>query len=130
VKEGSYEIEVTVTDPGGLTASAKFTLVVVPENASIAFRATDPTSVKVAAAGGNSGPVTLTVMVSETEPDVPSGSAAAGDINRAVTTVELVPVGPGTTVAGSCSAATVSPVTGYADERTVTCSFSSLPVNT
>jgi Putative Ig domain len=130
VKEGTYPITVTATDPGGQTASATFTLVVVPEKASIQFAATDPAAVKVAAAGGNSGPVTLTVLVSETEPDAPSGSAAAGDINRAQTTVELVPVGPGTTVAGSCTPVPVSPVTGYADELTVKCSFSSLPVNT
>jgi hypothetical protein len=96
----------------------------------ISTSTTDPAAVKVAAAGGNSGPVTLTVLVSETEPDAPSGSAAAGDINRAQTTVELVPVGPGTTVAGSCTPVPVSPVTGYADELTVKCSFSSLPVNT
>jgi hypothetical protein len=129
VRQGSYEITVSSKDPDGLEGRTTFTLVVDAEDASVAFSASDPVVVNVEIPGGTSGSIMLRAFVSETEPDEPAGAAAAGDINKAATIMELLPVAGGSAISGSCSAAAVSPVLGYPDQQTVTCTFSGLPVN-
>jgi hypothetical protein len=86
----------------------------------------------VATAGGNSGPFSLTVNVTETVPDLPAdgvSGVAPGDISRANVAVTLVPVGPGGPESPVACAISVAPA-GYAGEMTVVCDWTGVPVNT
>jgi hypothetical protein len=69
--------------------------------------------------------VILVFSVSETTPDVPAGTAAAGDISLAGLSVTLVPVGNGSAINLACGAGSVSG-TGYAGVNRFTCSGSGI----
>jgi hypothetical protein len=104
-------------------------MTVVPEDASGSFDAGNPVAVSVDTPDGDSGPFTLTVLVEETEPDLPAGAGMAGDIGLANVTLSLNPVGPGSPVAGTCAPSGTSG-TGYDAVLTVDCTFDDVPVNT
>lgn len=126
---GTYVVRTTVTDDDGTATSADVTVVVGPEDATAGFAGDNPVAVEVDAPGGDSGPFTLTLTVEETEPDLPFATAAPGSISKAVVEVDLMPVGPGSPVVGSCAPAGVTG-TGYDQVLTVDCTFEDVPVNT
>jgi hypothetical protein len=128
VPAGNYTLRFTASDEDGGTADASLVINVVPEDTTAAFDGENPVSVRVAEKGGNSGPFSLAVTVSEKEPDLPE-SGKSGDISLAQVSTSLVPVGPGGPVDGIC---TVGPATGsgYDAELPVTCEFDNVPVNT
>jgi hypothetical protein len=106
---------------------------VAHEDASVAFDSGNPVAVPVAEPGGDSGPFSLTMYVTETEPDLPADPAdgvAPGDISRANVTVELVPVGAGGPVSSITCSSAFDASFGYAGEVTVTCELDAVPVNT
>ena len=105
------------------------TITVLSEDASVASEDNNPVAVQVDTPGGDSGSFSLTVYVSETEPDLPEASGASGDIGMAVVSVNLVPVGPGSPVSGVCTPGSVVG-TGYDAVLPVTCAFDGVHVNT
>ena len=128
---GLYTIRVTVEDDDLGVTSIDQTIEVLPEDAVLHFDPDNPVAVQVNAPGSNaSDPFSLVVTVEELEPDLAAYLAAAGNINLAQVSITLEPVGPGSPVAGICTPNPVSPVTGYDDMLTVTCSFVAVPVNT
>ncbi|MCL1588448.1 MAG: PKD domain-containing protein, partial [Actinomycetia bacterium] len=129
VPAGDYTIRVTVADEDGGSTSADILMTVVAEDASVSFDAGNPVAVGVDAPGGDSEPFTLTVIVEETEPDLPAGAGMAGDIGLANVTMSLSPVGPGSSVPGVCAPSGTSG-TGYDAALTVDCTFDDVPVNT
>ena len=129
VAVGDYTIRVTVSDEDGGTTSTTVLVFLIPEDASVSFDAGNPVAVGVDEPGGDSDPFTLTVLVEETEPDLPAGSGMAGDIGLATVTLSLNPVGPGSPVAGTCAPSGTSG-TGYDAVLTVDCTFDDIPVNT
>jgi hypothetical protein len=100
-----------------------------PEDADVSFDSDNPVSVPVDSPGGDSGPFSLTVYVTETQPDQPPGSAAPGDISLAEVSISLVPVGPGGSFSGTCTPGGVTG-SGYGAEMAVTCTFDDIEVNT
>jgi len=125
---GVYVVRVSVSDDDGGSTTADITITVVPEDATVNFDDSNPVAVEVAGAGDDSGPFTLTVTVEESEPDLPADKAMPGDISLAGVTVTLIPVGPGGTIAGSCSDSVAG--TGYSAVLTVDCMFNNVSVNT
>jgi hypothetical protein len=97
------------------SSSAGVTLTVTKEDASLSA-AQQPAA---------KGDVILVFSVSETTPDVPAGTAAAGDISLAGLSVTLVPVGNGSAINLACGAGSVSG-TGYAGVNRFTCSGSGI----
>ncbi|MCK4898134.1 MAG: hypothetical protein KAS38_05125, partial [Anaerolineales bacterium] len=127
---GTYNILVSASD-GSLTSETQtVTIVVLPEDASVAFDPNNPVSVPVATDGGNSGTFSLLVDVSETMPDQPADRAEAGDISTAVVEMSLVPVGPGSPATSTCDSGFVSGSSGYDTKLSVTCDFNNVEVNT
>lgn len=126
---GTYTVEMTVADGDGGATSVDTDIVVGAEDATIAFDGANPVAVEVAAPGGDSGSFSLTVDVTETQPDVPVGTAAFGDVGLADLSMTLAPVGPGSPSVGVCVPGTVSGV-GYDAVVPVTCTFDGVPVNT
>lgn len=129
---GSYTIRATVSDNFGGASVKDSVINVLAEDARIAFDDGNPVSVQVAEPGGNSGPFDLTIYVVEKEPDLtadPAGSPAPGEISRAVVTVSLIPVGPGSNQPPVSCTTSVTPG-GYAGEMQVRCGFNDVPVNT
>jgi hypothetical protein len=129
VSAGTYMIRSTITDDDGDATSKDVTVVVNPEDASVSFDAGNPAGVQVAAPGGNSGLFSLTIYIEETEPDLATVAAAAGNIANAVASMNLVPVGPGSNAAGVCAPIGVTG-TGYDQVLEVRCNFNGVPVNT
>jgi subtilisin family serine protease len=129
VEAATYTIRTTVTDDDGDSDAADADVVVSPEDATVSFDGGNPMAVEVDAPGGDSGPLSLTVYVEETEPDEPAATAAPGDLSNAVVSMSLTPVGPGGPVAGTCVPSGVAGV-GYGQVLTVVCSFDDVPVNT
>ncbi|UCH58259.1 MAG: hypothetical protein JSV61_08520, partial [Anaerolineales bacterium] len=130
--EGVYTIRTTVSDNYGGSTSIDNVIEVIPENAMISFDDDNPMTQPVAAAGGNSGPFSLTMYVVEKVPDLPAdgiSGVAPGDISRANVSVTLVPVGPGGNLSPLACSTSVDPG-GYAGEITVVCDFDGIPVNT
>jgi hypothetical protein len=121
VPEGDYTINVAFAgdDVRYLRASAgTATLTVDPEAATVEFDGDNPPAVRVAEDGGNSGEFSLIVYVTETQPDQPEGSSAAGNISNAQVSMSLVPVGPGSSESVTCSAEVIpdglcGPTQGY-----------------
>ena len=103
-------------------------IIVTTEDVVFTFPDTNPYLVKVATAGGNSGLFTLAVIVKEKLPDI-GLEPLSGDISRAVATMTLLPVGPGSAPTGSCWQ-TSTPGSGYEGYVTLTCNFSGVAVNT
>jgi hypothetical protein len=130
VPVGTYEVTFTVSD-GSSEAVTKTQIIVEVEDAAIGF-GDSPTTVEVAEPGGDSGPFSLQIEVSEFRPDTPSETAAPGDITKLATTdvaVSLAPVGPGSSIAVFCVA---DPIVddGYAKILSLTCDLDGVPVNT
>jgi uncharacterized protein YycO len=128
VAAGTYTVRVTVADDDGGQTDVDVTIVVEPEDATVGFDDDNSVAVRVAEPGGNSGPFSLTVYVSETQPDQPVDSSAPGDISLAGVSVSLVPVGPGSPVDGACTPGTVTG-SGYDALLPVTCGFDGVAVN-
>jgi hypothetical protein len=118
-----------VTDDDGTEATRDITLNVQPENASVRFDPENPVGVQVPSPGGNSGSISLSLFIEETEPDLAAGTAAPGDLGLAQVSINLVPVGPGGGAAGTCVQTGLTG-TGYDQVRTIRCDFANLPVNT
>jgi hypothetical protein len=128
VAADTYDVTFTVSDTTD-NVTAQTEIIVEPEDASVAFDDGNPVSVQVASPGGDSGPFTLTVYVTETQPDEPVSSTAPGNISLAEVAITLQPVGPGSPHTGTCTPGGVDG-TGYEVELTVICSFDHVPVNT
>jgi hypothetical protein len=129
VPEGDYDIQAEVADAESLTGNATTELVVESENTSVAFDDNNPIAVKVVTPGGNSVDFDILTTVNETQPDAAVNTAAAGDISLATVLINLVPVGPGSSVAPT-DCVTETTGTGYAGIQEVICTFRDVPVNT
>ncbi|MCM2309833.1 MAG: tandem-95 repeat protein [Steroidobacteraceae bacterium] len=128
---GNYPISLVVSD-GMLSATGSTQITVVTEQATADLDIDNVVAVLVDAAGSNtSRTFSLQAMVRERTPDVVlAGPAAAGDLALAQVTMTLVPVGPGGTVTPVSCVNAPGAGTGYAQTRTVTCTFDNAPVNT
>jgi hypothetical protein len=124
---GTYQITFGVDD-GVDPREVGTELIVTAEGASAVFGDDNPISVQVATPGGVSGQFALIASVSESQPDEPADLAGAGDIAKAELSMSLVPVGPGSSLAGDCGLSTAG--SGYDGVQTITCDFSGVPVNT
>jgi hypothetical protein len=129
VATGVYTVRLTVEDEDGGISTVDATITVLPEDATISFGDGNPVSVRVDEPGGNSGLYSLTIHLSETQPDQLTGSSAPGDISNAVGSISLVPVGPGGPVVGACAPVGLTG-SGYDAVLTITCNFDNVPVNT
>ena len=129
VPAGAYVNKITVSD-GPLASDVQIEIKVDPEDASVAFDDNNDVGVQVATPGGASGEFDLTVYVRETQPDLPEGLGAYGDINLAQVSMVLQPVGPGSPVSGNCESVPGGTGTGYDSFLTTTCDFDNVPVNT
>jgi hypothetical protein len=128
--EGYYTVRTTVSDDYGGVTDIDAVIEVIPENATAAFDDDNPVAVQVADPGGVSGSFSLTMYVTETEPDLPAdgvSGVAPGDISRANVAVTVVPVGPGSGPSFSCT--TSFAPGGYAGVITVICDFTGVEVN-
>ncbi|MEZ4709124.1 MAG: LamG-like jellyroll fold domain-containing protein [Caldilineaceae bacterium] len=125
---GTYTITLTPRDEALVGDSAVFVLKVLPEESMFRFRG-NQRAVQVAAFGDKvSGPFELAVDVTERYPD--NGVVVApGDLALAKVQMQLAPIGPGGTVNPSICAP-VSRGAGYDAHLTLTCAFSSVPLNT
>ena len=109
-------------------------LTVAKEDASIVYSADNTTAMKVTTSGGPlaANALVLQLGVKEAEPDAATSPGATGvgsNISGVGLTVSLVPIGPGSVSALTCSATGVTG-SGYATTRTFTCANpASLPVN-
>lgn len=126
---GSYTVTASFAgDESYGSSSDSDTFTITKEDAMGALCDSNPAAIQVANAGGSSGTFTLCVKVEEMEPDLPTVAGAAGDINLAQVFMQLVPIGPGSPVSGSCTPSVTG--TGYNAISTVTCTFNNVPVNT
>jgi hypothetical protein len=128
---GTYAATLSVSD-GQITTTQGITVVVTVEEATVAFEDDNPTAVQVTAPESNaSQPFELVVYVEELEPDVATYLAAAGDIALANVSMTLMPVGPGSSVPGTCTPILIDDaVDDYGDVLKVVCAFAGAPVNT
>jgi hypothetical protein len=134
---GTYDLGFTVSD-GGLSAATGTQIVVEPEDAQVTIDQANEVALQVAAEGGSSGAFTLAFTLHEVDdPDDVTGDAnLAGDITRGETTMTLVPVGPGSPVAGTCVEVGTTLLEADPDSPhdyealRVECSFAAVPVNT
>ena len=137
VAQGTYDLTLTVSD-GDNDVNAQVQVVVEPEDAAVAFDGGNEVSVPVASDGGNSGPFSLIVHITEFgDPAGVAGDAnLAGDINQAQVWMSLAPVGPGSEIVGSCvpTGTTQGSPDGDSpfnyDVLSVECSFDGAEVNT
>jgi uncharacterized repeat protein (TIGR01451 family) len=133
--EGVITIEVEVSD-GELETTEPMTITVEPEEVLVEFAPENPLAVEVVEPGGFSQPFTLTTVISEFE-GLADSLARAGDVDNAVVSMVLVPVGPGSNVypVATCdetiTAGTEDPGSPFDyDILTVVCAFNEAPVNT
>jgi hypothetical protein len=128
--EGDYQAQVVFAgDKDYHGASAGGMVAITPEDASVSFDPANTAAEQVAQPGGASGAFTLQASVQEASPDAPSGTALAGDIANAQLTMQLVPLGLGSPVTGTCTPAAPTG-TGSGATLPVSCSFNAVPVNT
>jgi PKD repeat protein len=127
--QGSYTVNVTVADEDGGSAVADTEIIVELEDATIWLEEDNPVAIKVDTPGGDSPAFSLTAHVQETTPDVAVCGADPGAINLAQVRINLVPVGPGSTITALCSETGVVGA-GYDAILTVACAFDNIPVNT
>jgi uncharacterized repeat protein (TIGR01451 family) len=134
----TYVIVVTASD-GVLTSEPMtITITVEPEDAVVAFADSNPVSVLVASDGGDSGPFTLDIDITEFDDpnDVTGDLNLAGDISLAGVTMSLVSVGPGGSENPQSCTTTTTPGLSDPDSPynydllTVSCDFDTVPVNT
>jgi len=101
-------------------------LTVTTEDARIGY---ENSAAKPVEEPGGTADFSLAAEVRETNPEPEGGALAApGDISLAELNVALVPVGPGSTLSGTCVNAGISG-TGYESILAVNCSFIDVPVN-
>jgi hypothetical protein len=118
---GSYSVTYTVTDEFGSSDSATGTFTVAKEDAVVRPSVSNPDSVRVATAGGTSGPFTLAAEVFEGSSD-----ASKGDISLATpVTYTLSPIEAGTNY--NCTADTSGG--GVGGVLQTSCEFSDVAVN-
>jgi hypothetical protein len=129
VAAGLYTVRVTVTDDDGGQTYTDIILSVLHEDASVEFDDENPVGIQVDSPGGDSESFSMTVYVTEAQPDEPVGLAMPGNIGLAEVSMDLVPVGPGNSFSGTCTPDSVIG-TGYDAELPVTCSFDDVAVNT
>jgi hypothetical protein len=129
VPEGTYDVAVSVADKDGDQTVTIISIVVTPEDATVVFDGDNPVAVGVVAPGADSEPFTLVAYVTETQPDLPAGSGAPGDIGHAQVAMSLVPVGPGSTTSPRECTPLVQE-SGYDSDLAVSCAFDQVPVNT
>ena len=129
IPEGSYTVRVRVEDGDGGLIEVDVFITVVPEDAAAAFDGDNPVAVQVAAPGGASGPLSLTVLVSEPQPDLSSAGCEPGDISLADVSMTLEPVGPGESQRAGCAPVEVTG-SGYDALLSVMCEVDDVPVNT
>jgi hypothetical protein len=127
--QGIYTIRTTVSDDHSNTDDVDITIEVLKENATIDFKENNPMAVEVTESGGDSQPFSLFVEVFETQPDLPEGMGAPGDISLAGVSMTLYPVGPGGPITGTCAPDGVDG-TGYDAKHIIQCDFVDAPVNT
>jgi uncharacterized repeat protein (TIGR01451 family) len=127
---GQYQISVSYAGDAGYyqASSGSAILNVSIEQANINFDPANPIAVQVATPGGNSGSFSLIFLVKETTPDV-GNHPYPGDIRLTQGSMQLVPVGPGSSINGTCTPGTVQGL-GYNAVLSYTCMFSHVPVNT
>jgi hypothetical protein len=132
VPQGSYNIEVTVTDKDGAGVMQSVTLNVNAEDAAVSFDEANPLAVQGETEGGASPLFKLIVNVTELLPDgvLGNSSAAAGDIGEAVLELSLVPVGPGGSQTVICAPVGDPVAFDYNGELMVECAFNGVQVNT
>ncbi len=137
--EGDYMVDgIKAVDPtqlNGVTLKSSpaetITVHVMAEQATIAFDGGNPSVVRVATDGGNSGMFDLTVAVQELNPELASaGGNLPGDIGLAVMSMTLAPVGPGGPAVGTCTPDNDPNPFDYTGVLTVTCAFENVEVNT
>jgi len=126
---GDYDVTATLSPPAVPNAFDVLdnydvtdnmgTLRIIKEDAHVSFDPTNPATLQASAPGGslNAGALTLKVNVQE-QPDLPTETAADGDINDAGLTVTLAPSAGGDTITLNCSALAAGP--GYVI-KTFTC---------
>jgi uncharacterized repeat protein (TIGR01451 family) len=138
VAPGTYTLRVSIADDDGGTDSVDLFVTVVAEDATVGFDPANPEVLAVTSAGGETGPFSLAIDVSEVDvpDDVVGDGNLAGDIETALVEMSLVPTGPGASVGplGPCrlttAAGTADPDSVYAfDTLTVDCDFDLVPVN-
>jgi hypothetical protein len=135
---GTYNVQVVASDGSLQSDPTTITFDVVKEDTAVDFDDGNDVSVPVASDGGNSGPFSLTVHVTEfDDPDAVTGDAnLAGDIDSAQVSMSLAAVGPGSSASPtSCGRSTgggsVDPDSPFDYEvLSVTCDFDSVEVNT
>jgi hypothetical protein len=109
-------------------------LTITKEDASIGYATDNATAVQVSTSGGSlaANALVLKLSVKEAEPDAavsPGTTGIGSNIGGVVVSVSLLPIGPGSTYALSCTATGVAG-TGYATARNFTCKNpAALPVN-
>ncbi|MFC2023205.1 hypothetical protein ACFLT5_00510, partial [Chloroflexota bacterium] len=107
------------------------TITVTEEEATVTFADGNPAALQVSAPDGplNVDGLTLVVEVEEKEPDLPTATAACGNINNTGLTVELDPLAGGGAITLYCSEAVDGSC--YDGVKTFTCTNSqALDVNT
>ncbi|HEX6384974.1 MAG TPA: Ig-like domain-containing protein [Anaerolineae bacterium] len=125
VSAATYDVTFTVSDAtSDVTASTE--IVVTPEDADVSFDSDNPVAVEVSSPGG-SGSFTLVVYVQESSES--GAGVLPGDINEAVVSVTLEPIGPGSPLTVSCTSTGPVAAFNYSAVLEVTCNFSSVPVN-
>ena len=125
---GIYTVRLAVMDDDGGASSVDVEIAVTPESARTEV-VDNPIAVNVDGTDDDADTVTIGIEVTEHTPDDPAERAAPGDISRAIVTATLEPVGPGSPVTGTCTAAPSSG-TGYGAVLPVTCDFADVGVNT
>jgi hypothetical protein len=109
-------------------------LTITKENADILYDSSNPAAIQVSSPGGSSGAFTLKIAIEDLFPDAGcSGGDCPGDIRligNTDVTMDLVPVGPGSTISHSPCANGYISGSGYSPLRTVDFCFSGVPVNT
>ncbi|MBW7882750.1 MAG: Ig-like domain-containing protein, partial [Caldilineaceae bacterium] len=129
---GTYVVTLVADDGvgGAITGDPVVVVIdVVPEDVMVRFHGGNPRAVQVQQAGDvNSGPFNLRVDVKELYPD--SGtSVLAGDISQANVSMQLVPIGPGGSVAPTGCTTELHDV-DYNARLTLTCGFDVVAINT
>jgi hypothetical protein len=128
VTASTYNIVFTISDATtGVPAQTE--LIVIAEDATVAFDSNNPVAVIVDSPGSDSSePFILLVYLQEATESGPR--TAPGDINLAQVSLTLEPVGPGSPETVSCpTTGAVNPFDYYA-VLTVSCDFNEMPVNT
>ena len=138
VAPGSHQVgaQFTSTDEAVFKSSTAISqgLTVTKEDASIVYAADNSTAMQVSTSGGSlaANALLLKLSVKEAEPDAaltPGTTGIGSNIGSVGLTVSLLPIGPGSIYALTCTATGVTG-TGYATARNFTCKNpAALPVN-